>query len=188
MPDPRLKSHTPLVVHHLATAGAVLAARQEQVVGRRGNVPPWPEADEVDFHGTLAAIWIWARHERLSGTNSFEAARAAAWGFVEIGAKRFVPEALDSTVDDEAAYDCALTLLAGTAEAALGEVDARREALVARAARVLATHLGSLEYLSGREFRDPGLLAYALLEHARGVDDRGLLAAGRKFVARALGM
>ena len=189
MPDPRLKSHPTLVVRHLAAAGAVLAGRQEKVVGRRGNIPPWPEADEVDYHGTLAAIWIWARHERLSGSDEFAAARAAAWAFVEIGAKRFVPDALDSTVDDEAAYDCALTLIAGTAEAALGESeDAKREAVVARAARVLATHLGSLEFLSGREFRDPGLLAYALLEYARGVDDRGLQAAGRKFVERAFGM
>jgi hypothetical protein len=53
---------------------------------------------------------------------------------------------------------------------------------------VLANHLGTLENLSGREFSDPGFLAFALAEYARAVDDRGLLASARKFVDRAFGM
>jgi hypothetical protein len=188
MPDPRLKSHPSVVVRHLGAAGGTLARRQEKVVGRRGNVPPWPGADEVDFHGTLAAIWIWARHERLSGLERFAAARATAWTFCEIASKRFVPESLDSAVDDEAAYDCAMVLIAGAAEAALTELEGRRASLVERAARVLANHLHSLEFLSGREFRDPGLLAFALVDYARATDDRGLLSVGRRFVERAFGM
>jgi hypothetical protein len=188
MPDPRLKSHPSVVIRHLDAAGGVLAHRQERVVGRRGNVPPWPGADEVDFHGTLAAIWLWARHERLSGLERFAVAREAAWTFSEIAAKRFVPESLDSAVDDEAAYDCAMVLLAGTAEAAIAELAGRRASIVERAARVLANHLASLEFLSGREFRDPGLLAYALVDFARATEDRGLLSVGRKFVERAFGM
>ena len=188
MPDPRLKSHPSVVVRHLSAAGETLAQRQETVVGRRGNVPPWPDADEVDFHGTLAAIWIWARHERLSGTEQFATARATAWTFCEIASKRFVPESLDSVVDDEAAYDCAMVLIAGAAEAAIAELEGRRASIVERAARVLANHLHSLESMSGREFRDPGLLAYALIDYARATDDRGILSVGRRFVERAFGM
>ena len=58
MPDPRLKTYAPQAVRHLASAGHVLADRQETVAGRRGNVPAWPGSDDVDFHGTLSAIWI----------------------------------------------------------------------------------------------------------------------------------
>ena len=78
--------------------------------------------------------------------------------------------------------------MAHGAERALTSSDSRRQALVARAARVLAAHLGALHDLSGREFKDPGFLARALVEHARAVEDRGLLAAGHKFVERAFGM
>jgi hypothetical protein len=188
MPDPRLKTYAPQAVRHLAAAGGVLAARQEQRGAARGNVPPWPGSDDPDFHGTLAAIWIWARLHRLEGGDRFGAARAAAWAFVDSAAKTFVPDAIDSAAGDEAAYDCALVLVAAGAERAIGALDARRQALVERAARVLANHLDGLEDLSGRAFADPGYLAVALLEHARAVEDRGLLASGRKFVERAFGM
>ncbi|MES1164651.1 MAG: hypothetical protein ABUR63_02745, partial [Verrucomicrobiota bacterium] len=70
----------------------------------------------------------------------------------------------------------------------LGRLDGARQALAAHAARVLSAHLGALEDLSGREFRDPGFLVLAVLEYARTFDDRGLLAAGQKFVDRAFGM
>jgi hypothetical protein len=188
MPDPRLKTYTPQASAHLGKAGAVLAARQAADGPARGNVPPWPGTDEVDFHGTLAAIWIWARHHRLSGDARFAPNRALAWAFAEGQGKRFVPEALDNGASDEAAYDCAMVLVAHGAERALSLADARRQALVDRAARVLASYLGALHDLSGREFKDPGFLALALLEHARAVEDRGLLAAGRKFAERAFGM
>jgi len=188
MPDPRLKTHTPTASKHLERAGAVLAARQVGEGSARGNVPPWPGAEDLDFHGTLAAVWIWARHHRLSGDSRFATQRAAAWAFVDAHGRRFVPEALDSAASDEAAYDCALLLMAHGAERALTSTDSRRQALVDRAARILAAHLGASPDLAGREFKDPGFLATALIHHARAVEDRGLLAAGRKFVERAFGM
>ena len=188
MPDPRLKTYAPQAVRHLAAAGTVLADRQETAAGRRGNVPAWAGSDDVDFHGTLSAIWIWARHQRLSGANRYQGPRAAGWAFVEANAKRFIPDAIDSAAGDETAYDCALALIAGAAERALGTMDGKRQAVSDRAARVLANHLGALENLSGREFSDPGFLAFALAEYARAVDDRGLLASARKFVDRAFGM
>jgi hypothetical protein len=188
MPDPRLKTYAPIAARHLGLAGAALAARQPTAGANRGNVPPWPRAEDADFHGTLAAIWIWARHHRLSGDDRFVANRAAAWAFIDGQGKRFIPESLDNAASDEAAYDCALLLMAHGAERALSPSDGRRQALVDRAARVLAAHLTSLHDLSGREFKDPGFLARALLEHARAVEDRGLLAAGGKFVERAFGM
>ena len=79
-------------------------------------------------------------------------------------------------------------LTAHAAERVLSSGEGRRQAIVDRAARVLAAHLGALGDLSGREFKDPGFLATALIGHARAFEDRGLLAAGRKFVERAFGM
>lgn len=188
MPDPRLKSYAPQAVRHLAAAGSVMVARQATAGRYQGHVPPWPGAPDPDFHATLAAVWIWARHERLSGVEKFTVARTAAWDFLLGAAPRFVPDAIDSATDDEAAFDCAMVLWVIAAEQALGRVDARRQAIADRAARVLSTHLGVLDDLSGREFRDPGFLALALIEYARALDDRGLLASGRKFVERAFGM
>ena len=188
MPDPRLKTYAPQAVRALTAAGGVLAARQEQAGAQRGNVPPWPGADDADFHGTLAAIWIWVRHQRLSGAPRFEAARFAAWSFIEEAAPRFIPDALHSAAGHEAAYDCALALMAAAAEQELGAPVASRQAVAERAARVLATYVGALEDVTGREFRDPGFLAYVLLDYARVVKDRGLAASGRKFVERAFGM
>ena len=188
MPDQRLKTYTPQASRHHGMAGAVLAARQPTQGALRGNVPPWPGIDDADFHGTLAAIWIWARHHHLSGDARFAGNRSAAWTFIDGQGRRFVPEALDSAASDEAAYDCALLLMAHDAERALTPSDGRRQALVDRAARVLAAYLGALTDFSGREFKDPGFLARALIEHARAVEDRGLLAAGHKFVERAFGM
>jgi hypothetical protein len=188
MPDPRLKTYTPQASRHLGLAGVVLAERQMTQGAARGNVPPWPGAEDPDFHGALAAIWIWARHHRLSGETRFVANRGAAWAFVEAQGKQFIPEALDSAASDEAAYDCALALMAHGAERAVGVIDGRRQALVDRAARLLAAYLGGLHDLGGREFKDPGFLAAALIDHARAVEDRGLMAAGRKFVERAFGM
>jgi hypothetical protein len=188
VPDPRLKTHAPEAVRHLISAGKTLAARQVSAGANRGNVPPWPGADDVDFHGTLSAIWVWARHQRLSGAPRFEDARDAGWEFATRAVTRFIPDALDSTAGDEAAYDCALALVAATAERALGPVDPARQALADRAARVLSTYLAGLEDLAGREFRDPGFLAYALIEYANAAGDRGLVASGRKLVERAFGM
>ena len=63
MPDPRLKSYAPQAVRHLAAAGSVMVARQATAGAHSGHVPPWPGAPDPDFHATLAAVWIWARHQ-----------------------------------------------------------------------------------------------------------------------------
>ncbi|HVV16714.1 MAG TPA: hypothetical protein VHH90_05865 [Polyangia bacterium] len=188
MADPRLKAGAPHATRHLASAGAVLVARQASAGSNTGSVPPWPGAIEPSFHATLAAIWIWARHQRLSRIEKFAAARQAAWTFLTEAAPHFVPAVIDGAAGDEAAFDCAMLLWAVAAEQPLGRLDGARQALAAHAARVLSAHLGALEDLSGREFRDPGFLVLAVLEYARTFDDRGLLAAGQKFVDRAFGM
>lgn len=189
MPDPRLKTYAPRAVRHLASAGAVLAARQMTSSALLGNVPAWPHAKDADFHGTLAAIWVWARHQRLSGDARFAPNRAAGWSFVKDEGRRFIPEAIDSAAGDEAAYDCAMTLFAHVAELAVTpDVQSATPPLVDRAARGLGAYLGKLVDLGGREFRDPGFLALALLEYGRVVEDRGLLQGARKFVDRAFGM
>jgi hypothetical protein len=190
MPDPRLKTYAPQAIQHLAQAGAVLAETQIQSGPYRGNVPPWRGGNDVDFHGTLGAIWVWARHQRLSGDSRFAGHRTLAWAMVESHGRRFVPDAIDSAASDEAAYDCAMALVAELAERPIAD-EARRggpHALTDRAARVLAAYLAELDDLGGREFRDPGFLALALIEHARAVEDRGLLSTGRRFVERAFGM
>lgn len=188
MADPRLKTGAPQATRHLAAAGAVLVARQSSAGAHAGFVPSWPGAQEPNFHTTLAAIWIWARHQRLSRIEKFAAARRAAWAFVIDNALDFVPGVIDDLAGDEAAFDCAMVLWAVAAELGLGRPDPQQQAIAARAARVLSAHLGALDDLSGREFRDPGFLALSVLDYARAVEDRGLLSAGQKFVERAFGM
>jgi hypothetical protein len=154
-------------------------------------VPPWGDAEDPDFHGTLAAIWIWARHQHLSGDARFAAHRAAAWAFVEGSARRFIPDAIGSAASDEAAYDCAMVLLAHDADRGLDAGNGRRQLLADGAARLLSSYLsdfGDVDDHDAREFRDPGFLAWALIGYARTVEDRGLLASGRRFVERAFGM
>jgi hypothetical protein len=183
-----LKTYSSQALQHFERAAATLASRQVRGTASAGNVPPWPGATDRDFHGTLAAVWIWARHQNLSGDPRFASHRDAAWEFVENAWRGFVPEALGPDVSDEAAYDCALVLRAALGEALLGDVTERRAQLAAAAARVLAGYLGELTDLSGRDFQDPGFLAWNLIEYARAFEDRGLLAAGRRFVERAFGM
>jgi hypothetical protein len=188
MPDPRLKTHTPHAIGHLARAGDSLVGRQIVAGPSAGNVPPWAGADDLDFHGTLAAIWIWARHQHLSGETRFAAHRAAAWIFVERAARRFIPDAIGSASSDEAAYDCAMLLVAHDADRGLDAGNGRRQLLADGAARLLSSYLGDVNDPEAREFRDPGFLAFALIGYARTVEDRGLLASGRRFVERAFGM
>ena len=190
MPDPRLKTYAPQAIQHRAQAGAVLAEAQAAGGPYRGNVPPWRSGHDVDFHGTLGAIWVWGRHQRLSGETRFAGNRGAGWALVEGQGRRFVPDAIDSAASDEAAYDCAMLLVAQLADRPVAEERPRPglQSLIDRAARVLAAYLAELDDLGGREFRDPGFLALALIEHARAVEDRGLLSTGRRFVERAFGM
>jgi len=186
--DARLKTSTSQAARHFAAAGAGLVARQASAGVHTGFVPPWPGATDPDFHATLAAVWVWARHQRLSRNEKFAAARTAAWTYLSEAAVRFIPNVIDAAASDEAAFDCAMLLWAVTAELPLGRLDPAHQALAGRAARVLSAHLGALSDLAGRDFNDPGFLALAVLEYARAVGDRGLLAAGQKFVERAFGM
>jgi hypothetical protein len=189
MPDPRLKTHIPHAIDHLARAGDSLVGRQIVAGASAGNVPPWAAADDQDFHGTLAAIWIWARHQHLSGEPRFAAHRAAAWVFIESAVRRFIPDAIGSSSSDEAAYDCAMLLLAHDADRGLDAGNGRRQLLADGAARLLSSYLGDVgDDPDAREFRDPGFLAWALIGYARTVEDRGLLASGRRFVERSFGM
>jgi hypothetical protein len=186
--DPILKTHATQAAQHFERAAAGLALRQTARGALRGNVAPWPGCGDADFHGTLAAIWIWARYEALSGDRRFGANREAAWSFVELAWRKFIPEAIGPEASDEAAYDCALVLRAGMAERAIADGRPRMSELVAGGGRVLGAYLAELDDLSGRDFTDPGFLAWNLIEYARSVEERGLLSTGRRFVERAFGM
>jgi hypothetical protein len=168
-------------------AGDVLAARQVLSGPDKGNVPPWPGADDADFHGTLAAIWIWTRAQKLAHGDRFALNVAGGWSFVESAWRRFIPSALGPTSPDEAAYDCAMVLRAAVADQL--PRDSRDLATrVETAARLLAVYLADLDDLGGREFKDPGFLVWSLADYARAIGERGMLAGARRFVDRAFGM
>jgi hypothetical protein len=171
----------------LVSAGEALAARQSLSGPDHGNVPPWAGCDELDFHGTLSALWVWSRAQKLHGEDRFALNIAAGWTFVDATWRRFVPAALGPSASDEAAYDCAMVLRATLADRSprgAGDLTTRAE----HAARLLSVYLADLDDLSGREFHDPGFLAWNLADYARSVGDRGLLAGARRFVDRAFGM
>lgn len=184
--DERLRAWAAEATKRLARAGDALAARQVSSGAAQGNVPPWPGSDELDFHGTAAALWVWARAQKLSGEDRFAMNIASAWSFVEGAWRRFIPSALGPSASDEAAYDCAVVLRAATIDRSRASSELR--APVESAARLLAVYLSDLDDLGGREFRDPGFLAWALADFAREGGDRGLLASARRFVDRAFGM
>jgi hypothetical protein len=188
VPDPILKTYAAQAAPHFERAAARLALRQTVKGAARGNVAAWPGCEDQDFHGTLASIWVWARHQALSGDGRFAANREAAWSFVAGVWGEFIPEAIGPDASDEAAYDCAMVLRAAIGERGIGKEGGAPSELVEGAARVLAAHLGDLDDLSGRDFQDPGFAAWNLIDHARAVEDRGLLSAGRRFVERAFGM
>lgn len=194
MPSPfveeKISSYRSRVLENLRAAGDVLASRQEMGGNTRGNVPPWPGSGDGDFHGTLAAIWVWSTAEKLRGEDRFSLHIASAWNYVEANWSDFIPRSLGAHASDEAAYDCAMVLrawLAGEGHKVIDDESARLE-LVATAARLLGAYVTDLENLSGREFKDPGFLAWTLGEYARATNDRGLSATARRFVDAAFGM
>jgi hypothetical protein len=171
----------------LVRAGDVLAARQSSSGPDQGNVPPWPGSDVLDFHGTLAAVWIWSRAQKLTSEDRFALNVAAGWSFVERAWSRFIPSALGPSASDEAPYDCAMVLRAALADRS-PRGTARVDAQADKAARLLGVYLSDLDELGGREFKDPGFLVWSLADYARTVGERGLLASARRFVERAFGM
>jgi hypothetical protein len=113
-------------------------------------VAPWAGQDDRDFHGSLAAIWVWARYQALSGDGRFSPNREAAWSFVQNAWRDFIPEAIGPEAGDEAVYDCALLLRAAVAERGLaGESRLPRPDLI-EGGRALAG------LLSGRSRRSLG--------------------------------
>jgi hypothetical protein len=189
--EEKIKTHTPKVAECLRLAGDALAARQEMGGQARGNVPPWPGSGDSDFHGTLAAIWVWSRAQSLLGDDRFSIPIASAWSFVETNWNEFIPRSLGASASDEAAYDCAMVLRAWMASLGaadmLDEESSQRDR-VASAARLLGAYITDLESWNGREFNDAGFLAWTLGEYARVANDRGLSATARRFVESAFGM
>jgi len=195
MPSPFVEEKIALsmskICSSLGSAGDVLAARQEMGGKNLGNVPPWPGSGDGDFHGTLAAIWLWSRAQSLLGSDRFSLHITSAWGFVERNWSDFIPRSLGAHASDEAAYDCAMVLrawLAGDGPAAPIDDESSRHDRVASAARLLGAYVTDLEKLNGRDFKDPGFLAWTLGEYARATGDRGLSATARRFVEAAFGM
>jgi hypothetical protein len=170
----------------LARAGEALAARQILSGPDHGNVPPWPGSDDVDFHGTLAAIWVWTRAEKLTGEDRFALNIAAGWSFVEKAWSHFIPAAIGPSASDEAAYDCAMVLRAALVDRQPRGRDL--SGLTENAARLLSVYLSDLDEVTGREFKDPGFLAWNLADYAREIGERGLLSNARRFIDRAFGM
>ncbi len=191
MPDPtreeQLREHAAEARRRLVRVAERLAGRQQIGGANYGNVGPWPRCDDADFHGTLSAIWVWTRAGQVTGDDRFAGNVAEAWSFAKSSWPRFIPDALGSSGSEEAPYDLAMVLRAALADVEAWDTQQRRST-VEVAARLLAAYLADLDDLSGREFRDPGFLAWNLAEYARAVDDRGLLAGARRFVDRAFGM
>jgi hypothetical protein len=188
--EEKIGSYRPKVNERLQVAGDTLAARQEMGGAQRGNVPPWPGSSDCDFHGTLSAIWVWSRAQTLLGDDRFSLNIASAWNFVESTWHNFIPRSLGFQASDEAAYDCAMVLrawMAGDGHKIIDDESARRER-VASAARLLGAYVTDLENTNGREFKDPGFLAWTLGEYARATNDRGLGSTARRFVDTAFGM
>jgi hypothetical protein len=189
--EEQLRTYSSQASTRLAGAGKVLARRQIMGGPNRGNVPPWPGSEDDDFHGTLSAIWVWSRAHGLSRNDHFSLNIAAAWDFINKSWDQFIPSALGPDAGDEAAYDCAMVLRAALADPQIlrpDNDDDRRKDHAAAAARLLGAYMNDLEIPRGREFRDPGFLAWTLGDYARAVGDRGLSSLVRRFVEAAFGM
>ena len=190
--EEQLRAYTALAAQKLQHAGETLALRQSGSGPHRGNVPPWSGCEDLDFHGTLHAVTLWARAQAAADNEMFAGHIAAAWRFVRSSWPRFVSSSLGGSSTDEAPYDCAMVLRAAVADGQAGNPEQRGEfavrPLVEAAARLLGAHLNDLDDYSGRAFGDPGFLVWNLAEYARVVNDRALMAAARGFVDRAFGM
>ncbi len=186
--EEKIAAYRPKVIERLSSAGEMFAARQEMGGKSPGNIPPWPGSSDSDFHGSLAAIWVWSRAQHLLGDDRFSLNIASAWNFVEASWGDFIPRTLGAHASDEAAYDCAMVLRAWLADGHAVDDESTRRERVAQAARLLGAYIPDLEDLGGREFKDPGFLAWTLGDYARATNDRGLGAAVRRFVEASFGM
>ena len=50
--EEQLRAYAGEAIERLVGAGQVLAGRQAMGGHVRGNVPPWPGSEDLDFHGT----------------------------------------------------------------------------------------------------------------------------------------
>jgi len=182
MADPRVAQHRAEATEHLGRAAAFLATLQGQGP-LQGNVSPWRSTPYPDFHGTLQAIWVWARHAELTRQEQYLRNLEAAWAFVDDQFARYVPVVLSPQAPYEAGYDCASVLLATTADQQLFQDDQHRSRAL-QAAEVLATYLEGLREPPGREFRDGGWMAYALADYGRLQEDPALVDAARVYIER----
>jgi len=179
MPDPRLKTYTPPSDFTTSRTRAPRWRRaRSRPVRLRATCRPGAARPTLIFTGRYRRSGCGRGTSGCRTTPVSRPHRAAGWAFVEAAARRFIPDALGSAASDEAAYDCALLLIAHDADRGLDAGNGRRQLLADGAARLLSAYLGDLDELAGREFRDPGFLAWALIEYARIVEDRGLLASG----------
>jgi hypothetical protein len=189
--EEQLRAYSALAAHKLQHAGETLALRQSGGGSHRGNVPPWSGCEDLDLHGTLHAVALWARAQAVGENEMFAGHIGAAWRLVRSIWPRFVAPTLGGGGStDEAPYDCAMVLRAAVADVAALKRGEREDIkpLTQGAARLLGTYLNDLDDYSGRAFGDPGFLAWCLADYARAVNDRALLAAARGFVDRAFGM
>src|SRR5215831_178258 len=184
--DPRAHAHRNTVIEHLSKAGRKLELHQVEAQGPlRGNVSPWESQEAESFHGTLMAIWVWARHEALTGQKRFSDSREQAWRFVLEAGVRNLPESI-ADADYEAPFGCAVLLKAALADRHAG-TDEARQAMADLASGVLRSYISGLDNADGREFRDPGFLVWALAEWARACDDDRALKVALTYAEKYFG-
>jgi hypothetical protein len=185
--DPRAIKHREAVVEHLARAGRALELHQCEAQGpMAGNVSPWESREAEDFAGTLMAIWVWARHQALSGQKRFQNSRELAWRFVLEAGVRHLPETLGEQ-DYEAPFGCACLLRAALADREAGTDDAR-QAMADLAADALRNYLGADKPPEpGREFRDTGFLIWNLADYARTANEDRALRVAAKYADKFFG-
>ena len=123
------------------------------------------------------------------GWSSSPSARTAAWEFLRGAAPRFIPDAIDSATDDEAAFDCAMVLLgrrrgAGARDGGRAPAGGRRS----RGPRAVDAPRCSRRSVGARVPRSRGSWRWRSSSTRGRSTIGGSLASGRKFVERAFGM
>jgi len=185
--DARVPTHRAIVVSHLERAGGALERRQIEAAGAlRGSVSPTDGGDQDDFVGTLMAVWVWARHQTLSGQSRFEASREAAWRYVREAGVARLPEQLE--VGDVAApFAAACLLRAALADREAGS-EVARQAIADLACQALHGYLGGLERGPGRGAADAGFWVMSLADYARASDEERALRAAVEYADRHFGL
>jgi len=183
--DRRALAHREAVIDHLAKAGRALELHQIEAPGMLcGNVSPWESREAEDFCGTLMAIWLWARHQTLTGQKRFQESRELGWRFVLEAGVRHLPETITEK-DYEAPFGCACLLRAAAADREAG-TDEARQAMAELAADSLREYVLAKPQ-SGREFRDPGFLVWSLAEHGRASKDPASLQVAMAYAEAQFG-